>query len=368
MKAIFLLPVISEARCHKRIRELKKLGVQPKIFAFERDYYEGKTIEGWYELLGNIQHGKYYKRFIPFSKALFKIRSAINNVEMIYAFGLDMLLLGWLASRGYGKPVKLVYEVADIREILTGERLESRLCRKLERFLLQYVDMLVVTSEAYITGYYRQIQGMDDLCYKVIENKLDVNDMPLVRSPAAKLSEGSMRIGYFGVIRCQRSWEILKEVAKRGNGKVTVYVRGIPRGLDSFEEEARSIPYIEYGGPYVSPDDLDSIYQQVNIVWACYTYQGTGTGNWRWARTNRFYESCFFKKPMFAQAGSEDGRLVDRLGIGACLNLDDIGKTADRILTASHKELVQWQENIEHLPTDIYLYKNEHRQLLQTLT
>ena len=98
MRVAFFLPNASDARYKKRINALEKNGVEATILAFKRNYYPGKPFDNDYTLLGNISHGQYYKRLIPFMRAFFKIRDAIKNTNVIYTFGLDVLSLSWLVS------------------------------------------------------------------------------------------------------------------------------------------------------------------------------------------------------------------------------------------------------------------------------
>jgi len=364
VKVAFLLPVASDARYRKRIEALQNVGVKSQILAFERNYYSGKPVPGGYESLGRIQHRRYLRRLVPLVKALSKVRAAAKNADAIYTFGLDMLLLGWLASRGLSRRLKIVYEVGDIRNVLLQKGLISCSLRWLERFLLRRTQLIVVTAEAYVSGYYKGIQGLTDLRYQVIENKLDANTLPQAQRLTYKHSHGVLRIGYFGLIRCQRSWEILKAAARKGEGKIKVHVRGIPLGLENLEEEAEAIPYIDYGGPYVSPDDLPEMYGQIDIAWVAHYH---GRSNLLWARANRFYEACHFQRPMIAQIGTQDSRVVQDLGLGICLDLSDIEGTVEHILEISDSDLEQWQGNIRRLPKYVYTYTDEHKRLLEFL-
>jgi succinoglycan biosynthesis protein ExoL len=368
MQITILLPAVSQVRYWKYITALERLGVQPDVLAFERSHYPRTSLPGSYQSLGRLQHQSYHKRFLPFVRALPRLRAAAEKSDAIFTFGLDTLLLAWLATRGLGKKPKLIYEVGDIQEILLGSGLLSRTLRWLERYLVRSVYLLVATSQAYVTEYYQGIQGVTDLRYQVIENKIDAASFPETRSLATDSKwDGTLRIGYFGLIRCRRSWEILRKVAERGEGRIRVHLQGILFQLDDLEEEVQKAAYVRYAGPYVSPDDLPAMYAQVDMVWACYPYEGTGLGNWRWARTFRFYDSCFFKKPMFVQAGSQDGRVVETSGLGACLDLGDIEGAVERILGISEKELTRWRQNISHLPKDMYVYSEEHKQLLEAI-
>ena len=364
MKITFLLPVASDAHLQKRVKALENLGVQSKVLAFEREWYPGKPWPGGYTSLGQLQHRHYYKRFVPLMKALPMVRAAAKESDVIYAFNMDTLLLGWLASRALDRRPKIVYEVSDIEPVFMGNSVLSRGVRWLERFLLRRVSSLVVTSETYIDGYYQGIQSLSHLHYQVIENKLDANTISQPQSPMTRSEwDGVLRIGYFGVIRCRRSWGILKKAVEKGNGRVQVYVRGIPVGLEGFED-VQSAPSIDYGGPYIAPDDLPAMYEQVDIAWiASYLTKA----HLCWSRTNRFYEACFFKKPMFAQVGTQDGQIVESLGLGVCVNLMDVDETVDRILSVNEMELGQWQQNVAGLPAHIYTYTDEHERLLKSI-
>lgn len=368
MKIAFLLPVVSQARYHKRVGALERLGVQSNILAFERDYYPGESWAAGYRSLGRLQHRSYWKRLLPIVRALPVVRSAAKSSDAIYAFGLDTLLLGWLASRALDKHVKVIYEVGDIQDIFIENGWVSKGMRWLERCLVRRANLLVVTSKAYLTEYYQGIQGLTDFRYQVIENKLDADVLPKPQSTTLwERMVGTLRIGYFGVIRCRRSWEILKKAVERGEGRIRLYLRGILFGLEDLEEEIETMSYVDYDGPYVVPNDLPTMYGQVDMVWAAYPYGGNGIGNWRWARTNRFYEACFFGRPMFAQAGTQDGGVVETLGLGTCLDFGNVGRSVERIIRVGETELARWKRNISDLPEDIYIYTSEHEQLFEAI-
>jgi len=370
MKIVFFISSKADAHYYKLVNTLSKLGAEAEVLAFERPgYYEGREYNCSYTLLARIKYGHYFKRFLVFLKAASIARSRLSEPDIAYVFGLDMLLLYCLAAFGLRRKPKIIFEVCDIIPILVGESLKSRIIRWLERILIRKISLLVVTSEAFVTGYYEKIQGLTKLPYLVIENKLSREAPALVVTLAGKeRSSGSLRIGYFGVIRCQRSLEILKAVTMRGQGRVRIYLRGISMGeVTDIESHVRGNPWMEYGGPYVSPDDLPQLYRCVDIVWICFTYVGERIGNWMWAKTNRFYESCFYKKPVIARLGTEDGRVVAEKELGICVDVSDVSSCVEQILSISPADLQRWHSNLNKLPEDIYLYKDEHQRLLDIL-
>jgi len=372
MKFTFLLSSTIHVRFIKRVEIINKLIDQIQVYAFERKgSYPGKKIDFRMNTLGEITHVSYLKRFVLIVKSINIIRNTVRKTDVVYTFGLDMLFLGWISKQlSFRKNVQLVYEVGDIREILIGKTPINNLARFFEKFLLRYVSVLVVTSEAFYTEYFRKVQNAKSLKYHVIENKIDPDIMSDVHSQElAEKENKEFTIGYFGVLRCTRTLEILKMLAEKGKGIMKIYLRGLP-GLKMQKEydELVSTEGVVNEGPYIVPDDLSEMYNTVDLVWACYPYQGKKTGNWCWAKTIRFYESCYFKKPVFVQSGTEDCKTVEQYGIGICLDLENIEKTVEYILSTSEDEISEWEKNINELPVHVYLYSDEHEKLITLLT
>jgi succinoglycan biosynthesis protein ExoL len=359
MKIVFLLPNISNARCLKRIEALERLGIHVVLLGFTRGYFPGKEWHGDYKILGDIEEGAYPKRLIVFLLAFIKVVKEIKSANVVYAFGQDLLGLGWLASFFIVKKPGIVCEVSDIQPALTGNNMYSRVLRFIERFLMHNINLLVVTSYAFISEYYIKIQGLTAIPFQVIENKVDSNHILLGKNKGEEFSiDGKLRIGYFGLLRSHQSWEILKLVAKRGCGRIKIFMRG-SLSNKVIEEEVNNIPNIEYGGPYISPDELTDIYSRVDMVWDSY-YEGPDIGNWCWQRTNRFYEACFFGKPLFCHNETEDGRIVTTLELGLSSDMTRQEDYVDLILGIEASQIEIWKKNIAKLPADKYTYTNEH--------
>lgn len=366
VSVLLLFQTIEHVRFRKRAELLMEEGAEVEVLAFERGSYPGKKLPCPCRSLGKLKHQNYLKRIYPFVKSLKIIRNHSKKNDYIYAFGLDMLLLGWLSTVGMRK--KYIYEVGDIREILVGKRIKNRLARWLERFLLNRTNLLVVTSFAYITEYYNKIQNIKNIEHITIENKLERN----LSGPFEYNEKGKnnlLRIGYYGVLRCIPSWFILKKAASESNGLINLYLRGITRMYD-IKKEIEAIENITYGGPYISPDELPNIYGCVDIVWACapIPYRGVGLVDWQWARAIRFYEACYFKKPVIVQAETEDSKYVDKYDIGLIIDMrDDIEQVVEKVKSITEEDLTRWKENLEKLPESIYVYQDEHNKLVQKI-
>ena len=142
---------------------------------------------------------------------------------------------------------------------------------------------------------------------------------------------------------------------------IEVIVRGVPQGIDSFYSDIENIPGIHYGGPYEDPDDLYDVYSEVSIVWAAGFH---GKDSHVWQRSCRFYNSCSHQRPIISMIGTDEGEVINKLGIGCCVDLNDLPGTIARITQITQTELDTWHENLKKLPQSVYIYSDEHAQLL----
>jgi succinoglycan biosynthesis protein ExoL len=366
----FVIPALGDARSRTRIEALKREGAQARIFGFKRDIYNGAPYQDPVILLGKLPHGRYFVRLGTYLKALLLLIKHGRQARSVYVLGLDLALLAWMALLGRRSSIKLVLEIQDIRSVLLKKGIKGALARQVEKFIVPRVDTLVVTSAAYVDDYYVSRVGIDIRSSYIIENKVD--DTPVMRrqrdiARAAVNPDGSLCIGYFGMLRCRRTLDIILGAADAAQGKIRFYLRGVLHETEDYANKIRNHPFIEYGGEYRSPDELGFMYGKVDLVWACYPDAGRGTGNWLWARTNRFYEACYFGKPVIAATGTEDGKAVDAYNIGFCVNLQNQNESIAALLAIEGEKLNIWRGNMQKLPQRIYVYESEHRNLLSDI-
>ena len=367
MKIAFILQSASHARYWRRIEKLQKEGATPSVLAFERNTYAGKKEEKNYTPLANIQQENYVKRLIPLLKSMGTIRKNLNHTDVIYAFGVDTFIIAWLASRLKGKKIKFVYEVGDIRKVFMGEGLMAKTFRFLERRILNRTDLLVVTSEAFVEEYFTKIQGQNTIKYHVIENKPELTEEKIQAKDTA-LEDGKITIGYFGVLRCRNSLEILKNIGKNHSEKFNIYIRGVAQGTEDLLEEINTLDNVVVEGEYKVPEDLYAMYAKIDVNWACYPYQGEKPGNWLWAKTTRFYESCFFRTPMVTQEQSQDALFTEKYGVGIAVSLKEMDQSAEKIGELGPEAIKKMQARFHDLPKETIKYQQEHKELIDQLS
>lgn len=364
MNILFVLPVLSDSYYRKRIEKLSEIGVHCAVLGFERNHYPGKAWDMQTTSLGNMQHGRYFRRIGILLRSVFRIRKAAKNQDAIYAYNLDILMISWLATRFQPGEIKIIYDVADIRAILAEKGFISVVLRALERFLLKKTAVVVVASPAYIDGYFKSIQQVDNT-YFVIENKVDKSSLPdqteFVQPDSKK---ETITIGYYGMLRCERSLHVLKELIENSDGRIRLLLRGIFLNTGSFEEEFKKLEYAHYGGPFVYPDDMNEMFGAADLIWGAHFQTKP---NKKWAIVNRFYQACYFKRPLIVQAGSQNASLVNRFRIGLDIDLANPGQAIRDIQNISCSQIDEWQKNMKEIPEDVYTFTDEHEKFIEIL-
>ena len=361
---LFALPMVGHPRDSKRIAMLQNAGFQVEAISFERRSHKGRMPTCSVEIVGVIDHGQYLKRMMKMLTAIPSIRRAIKSNDLVYASGPDMALLCLASGIGLGRPI--ILEVGDIRELQTASGLWGGLVRKVDRYLADSCQLLVATASGFVDDYYRQWVGTTTRTL-IIENKLEssateeqrhVQGMSTFKSIQNKRP---LRIGYFGLLRCEESWKILVSLAKRYQKNVEIVVAGYSVDPVDLPQQTEKYPNIIYKGEYRSPDDLPSLYHDVDLTWV--HYPNNNYWGFRWARTNRFYESCFYQTPMISRSGSADAVEIQRYGIGLIIENDDTDKIVEELGNITHEDLDFWQKNMAKIPPEVYLYTTEAEKL-----
>jgi len=364
---LFLTSSINYPFYRKRLIAFFKLGVKFSVYGFYRQLgYPATDIPFPYIELANIKAKNYFLRFLQFLLAIPKLRGAVKNegVRVVYVFGLDMAVLATFALLLMRNKPKIVAEVHDIREIMVKTGLAGNLARRIEKYIVQRLELLIVTSEAYIENYYKKMLGLQKFDWVLLENKLRKDEIESAYVRPGKSRNNAIVIGYFGSLRCPHAWHVLKDIASRSNGKIKIYIRGYPKGLENFESDVNAIEHMDYAGPYLDPDELADVYNRVDIVWTAGFHQKS---SFVWARSCRYYNALAFSKPIIAQIGTEDCRFIRQYDTGTCIDLINKEETIKTVMALGREDVMSWKENIDKLPESHYLYTTEHIDLLKRL-
>jgi succinoglycan biosynthesis protein ExoL len=292
------------------------------LIGFKRTGGRLEAIEGCETIdLGETRDGAFVARIGSVASAamrLERLEKFLHDCQLIVARNLEMLFLAVKARRRYAPNAGLVFECLDIHRMLLGKGLSSRLLRSIETSLMHDVDLLLTSSPRFISEYFGPRNFNCPI--RIQENKVLLSD-PMISRPSKRTTPigPPWQLGWFGMIRCRRSFEILRSVARECDGRLQIRIAGRPsaREFPDFEKLLAESPHVTFSGPYRF-DELPALYGDAHFSWAVdFFEQGL---NSTWLLPNRIYESSFFGSVPIAVEGVETARWLAKKQIGVILN------------------------------------------------
>ena len=319
---------------------LKIGSAQIVIVGFTRVPDPPKHIHGCETIsLGRTKDGQLLERVGSVAAAVLRLRrleKVFDGCRVVLARNLEMLLIAAKARRRYSPNAALVFECLDIHRLLLGRSRAGDLLRWIEARLVEDVDLIITSSPRFVSEYFspRGYAGK----IKVLENKVLLLDRGTARpNPLPRPSGPPWKLGWFGMIRCQRSFAILSTAARKSNGNLQIIIAGrpSPKEFPDFEGLVSRAPHVSFRGAYRF-DELPALYGDVHFSWAVdYFEEGLNSS---WLLPNRIYESSFFGAVPIAVEGVETARWLAEKNIGITLAAqpevslcDMLGRMTDRV-------------------------------------
>jgi succinoglycan biosynthesis protein ExoL len=240
--------------------------------------------------------------------------------------------------------VPIVYEALDIHRLLLGRSAVSILLRRMEGALMKRAALLLTSSPRFLRAYFHNPEfARPKLPTLVVENKpLRLDNWPDPATADELPSGPPWNIGWFGMLRCRRSLEILAELARRRPDLFRIRIFGRAAGpvRERLDALAREIPALEFGGAYAACD-LARLYSDVHFSWAIDYFEENA--NSEWLLPNRIYEGGSCDTVSLALRRTETGRWLDARGLGVLFDNPRIelealldGMTPARYRTLKH--------------------------------
>lgn len=326
-RVAYLVHDLNDAAVARRVTMLRAAGADVRVAGFWRGDAAPATVAGAPAIdLGRTADAALSQRSAAIGRHLLRpglIRRATAGADVILARNLEALLLAARARRG----ARLVYECLDIHRTLVGTGPASRAIQAVEARLLRRADLLLVSSPAFIDAHFAAVAGFA-VPWLLVENKLLRLGGPAPAHSGAP-DGPPWTIGWFGMLRCRRTLDLLKHLAARLAGRVEVLIAGKPSAavFPDLAAEAAAAPHVTFAGAY-SPDALPALYGRCHFAWAIdYFEEGL---NSRWLLPNRLYEAAAHGVVPIALGEVETGHWLAAHSAG--LLLDDghpAGQLAD---------------------------------------
>ena len=368
MRALFILPSVdASVGRHFTHVALSRKDIGPTtVAAFVRGG-DSTYIDGVDTVLGRLDRN-ILARLPVYKKAIDRLVDLVRAHDVLFVYTLDTFVFASLARVAAKKEIKLVYCLTDIRPGFLGSTSFSHITRNFLLYAFKQAEVVVVTSKYYVEDFARVFLGEEPERWIEIENRVDVN--PVHHLPHTECRSDfseQIVIGYFGLIRCQRSLDVLNAASLRAGGRLKILLRGIFTPDIRADEIITDNPWMSYQGTYRNPEDLSEIYGACDLIWACYPYDADSEGNHRWAKTNRFYESGYFRKPIVASYGTKDAEYVAANGLGPVIDLSDADQAASDIVAIDQSRMGAWASKLDTLPASEFIYTDEFERLYHLL-
>ena len=304
---LYLTHDISDPTTRKRAEMLVAGGSPVRIAGFSRLDPPLMLAGCPVTCFGRTSNGRFTQRVFAVLKTVIRLKrhkELFDGVETILARNHEMLAIAVRARQAI-RPTRIIYEVLDIHRLMLSYSSTGALLRRLEGYLSRRATGLIVSSPAFLSEYFDR-RSKVTLPFLMVENK--VFGIPAPAVPVIRPSTLPWRIGWFGALRCQKSFVILCNVARANPGLVEIVIRGRPSydQLPHFDAIVATSPSVTYLGPYNNPSDLAAIYGDVHFSWAIDMFE-EGL-NSSWLLPNRLYEGGLYGAVPLAAAGVETSR------------------------------------------------------------
>lgn len=328
----YLVHDLNDPAVARRVRMLVAGGADVSVLGFYRGEAPPAAIEGAAVTpLARTADARFVQRVAAVLRNLLRpgaMLRASRGADVVIGRNLEALALAARVRRSL-PGARLVYECLDIHRLLVATAAPARAIQRAEAALLRGVDLLIVSSPAFLREHFARRPTLTAPAL-LVENKLLTIDTPPPR-PAPPPPGPPWTIGWLGNLRCARTFEVLRERVRRHDGRVRLLVAGRPTSavFDDLPGALAKLPHTQFLGAY-RPEDQAAIYARCHFAWAIDWFEA-GL-NSAWLLPNRLYEAQAFGVVPIALRSVETGRWLAAHDVG--LLLDDALSELDGRLNA----------------------------------
>lgn len=345
---------------------MRTTGMTIALLGFSRDDAPA-TIETLAPVvLGRTENGRFGQRIVAVMRAAFDAtgwQAAVVGADVIIARQLETLALAARARESVAPNATLIYECLDIHRLMIGTGLANRALRLLEHRLLRRCQTLIVSSPEFVRSHferhYRHLPRVKLIENKVLGSELDDPERIRQMLVAPRPDGPPWRIGWFGMIRCRRSLDLLAALARSHRGAVEIVIRGrIARDvIPDFDAIVAATPNLYYRGPYDRRTDLGTIYAGMHFAWAIDYYEAGANSDW--LLPNRIYEGGLFGAVPIARGGCATAVWLRHHGIGVILEGDPGTALNDFFVRLDRAGYDRHAADVRNLSQGTFLYSDE---------
>lgn len=342
-------------------------GAAVSVMGFYRGDHPPLSIEGApVTPLAQTADAKFIQRIAAVLQGLLKpdaMLEAGRGADVVIGRNLEALALAVRLRRSL-PCARLVYECLDIHRLLLSTSLPARAIQRVEAALLRGVDLLLVSSPAFLREHFDRRPTLTAPSLLVENKVLAIDSAPPEPVPAS--AGPPWTIGWLGNLRCRKTLAVLSDLVRRHDGRVRLLVAGRPSPavFDDLPGALAALPHTEYLGPYRT-EDQPGIYARCHFAWAIDWFEEGQ--NSAWLLPNRLYEAQAFGVVPIALRSVETGRWLAARGSGLLLD-DSLGELDSRLATMDADAYAELRAAVARIDrADLIADRKECQQLVAAL-
>lgn len=326
---VFIVQQLSQPRCIKRISTIQDAGFPIKVYGFDNGLYseniKNLPFKATKVITRNKEANKLEKiRF--FHSSIKQIIKENKSNSIFYFFGFEIACIAYLSGcRNY------IYEEADVSAARANNNFIRKFLLSLDKRTIHKSKLTIFTSK----GFPEYIFGNDKHPENIIfmPNKLSSYFNQKIKDSIIRntINQNHIRFGFIGLIRYPNTIIRFAKVIGKHFPMHEFHFFGDAERKNYIDTEITSFPNVHFHGAFKNPEDLQSIYQSIDINVVCYD---TNSGNVRIAEPNKLYESIFFETPIIVSSNTFLAKRVKQYNAG-----DDIDASNDSSIIDYVKKL-----------------------------
>lgn len=308
---IFFVMSLSQPRCIKRVVSFKQAGFRCIVYGYRRGIYDVNDFPNDIEVhdLGQVKNRDYKNNFGQIRHDVMNIVSNHGKTLLYYSFGFAPSLFFALKGTHY------IYECSDVWYAYPKfDRLRWAF-NQIDKWIIKKSSITVMTS-----GGFAEFFGVND-SEKVVVLPNRVSPFFCGIERHSTTTSNTIVFGFVGSIRYNNVFRFAEIIGKNFPHYSFHFYGGAGRAqINRVQELVSLYPNVLYFGPFKSPEDLPKIYNNIDVVVACYD---NASLNEQIAEPNKLYESLFFCKPIIVSPNTYLAGRVKHFECGFVLDADD---------------------------------------------
>ena len=268
------------------------------------------------------------KRLIPYRKFCTIAGKLLEDIQpdLIHVQGLDMLKIACTYKKRSRKPVRIIYEVADLHRLLVDRQkspvaqVAQKYLRFMDRHLEKQYDLLVLTSMKYYDVYFHGFVAKEKVLYMP-----NVPDLSAFTSYQKKIN-GEFTVGYIGGVRYKKEIKLLLNAAKICN--MHLMFAGFEDEPLEIEPICKADPNIEWVGRYDFNKQAAELYGKCDVMYSVYD---ADMHNVRVALPNKLYEAVYCEMPLIVARNTYLAQVVEEWGVGVAVDHKSVDELAEAL-------------------------------------